>query len=166
MARKEPYKQSDGRTLVRFWFTSLRSGASHLGCKAALNASNVKDNSLQKELYKALRNGHEDIVELLLSKGANVNQKASRTIGMYREVYSPLGIAIKKGNLPIVQILLKYSANPNIQCWSNDYPLAFALSFGHTEIAKLLLEHGANINQGAFLGQTPLHYFKAQWEPH
>ena len=125
---------------------------------------NAKDNSQQKELYKALSNGHANIVELLLSKGADVNKRASPMIGMNREIYSPLGIAIKKGNLPIVKILLMYSANPNIQCRSNDYPLEFALSFGHTEIAKLLLEHGADINQGTFLEQTPLHYFRGQLE--
>ena len=48
MAPKEPYKQSDGRTLVRYLCTSLRSGASHLGCEAALNAS--KGNSSTSEL--------------------------------------------------------------------------------------------------------------------
>ena len=39
MAPKEPNRQRNGRTLVRYKCTSLRSGASHLGCEAALYAS-------------------------------------------------------------------------------------------------------------------------------
>ena len=39
IAPKEPNRRSNGRTLVRYWCSSLRSGALHLGCEAALNAS-------------------------------------------------------------------------------------------------------------------------------
>ena len=113
---------------------------------------NVEDDFQQTALHKALWNGHATIVELLLSKGADICEKAPKKIGIYCDIYSPLGIAIKKGSLSMVRILLKYGADPNIQCWSKHYPLERASVSGKVEIVKRLLEHGANVNAANDIG--------------
>jgi len=54
-------------------------------------------------LYWAAKGGHLPIVELLISKGANVNSRTKRG-------KTPLRAAIKKGHRIVAELLLRHGA--------------------------------------------------------
>ena len=134
-------------------------------------------------LRLAILRGHADIVEFLLSKGANPNERYVTGIG-------PLHEAAKKGNANSVKVLVKYGADVNSKKGGFSHPpLCFATSrevtealiatgadiglrdkslsgatplhsiahSGQTEAAEVLMAHGANIDAKDSLGRTPLH---------
>ncbi|MGL5725366.1 ankyrin repeat domain-containing protein [Cetobacterium sp.] len=59
-------------------------------------------------------------------------------------------------NEEIIELLLKYGANPNIKADDGSTPLIVASANGNLETAKLLLEYGANPNIKADDGTTAL----------
>ena len=89
-------------------------------------------------MYKALRNGHEGIVELLLSKGANVNQKAYRTIGIH--------FAAESGYLDILQLLIKNGANVNFLDEDRQTPFHGAAIRNRVDSVKTFFELGTNLD--------------------
>ena len=92
---------------------------------------------------------NEDIVRLLLKAKANTNVLSSNGV-------TPLSIAVSKGNVKIVEVLLAVGAdveleNDVIRGWR---PIFFAAINGHLSILKLLLKHGASLKGDKF-GITP-----------
>lgn len=104
------------------------------------------------------------LVEILLSKGANVNLKSNFYYGQ-----TPLIIASKYGTYDLVNLLLNYGADPNLLGKDNVSPLHSAsdkpLTTPHykrrTEdsglITELLIQKGANIEHKNNKHETPLH---------
>lgn len=100
-----------------------------------------------------------DIINLLIKKGANVNQEIHAGL-------TPLIIAIlatKDQNqdyeilFEIIKLLLQKGANPNVILPNNKTALLLAIEENLNEnFIKLLLEHGANPNIGKLDGQTGL----------
>lgn len=83
--------------------------------------------------------GHEDIVKLLLTNGADVN-------GGGEDASIPLWIAAFRGNLNTARTLLENGANSNALENSSSSALAVASTEGHGEMVSVLLEHGADAN--------------------
>ncbi|CAL5409329.1 unnamed protein product [Camellia sinensis] len=101
-------------------------------------------------LQFAASSGNVEIVEILLSSGADVNLKnnGGRTALHY---------AASKGWLKIAEILLSHGANINLKdkaCWM--HPLHRAASTGNSELCELLIEEGAEVDAIDKAGQTPL----------
>ncbi len=69
---------------------------------------------------------------------------------------TPLLIAAKKGNLPIVSVLLREGANANAITSADEAPFLSAAQSGNSVIVNFLLEHGANVNLKVKSGLTPL----------
>ncbi|MBA2650523.1 MAG: ankyrin repeat domain-containing protein [Legionella sp.] len=91
-------------------------------------------------LFYAANFGRRDLVNLLISKGASLNQLTNK-------LDSPLLIAVQKGHLDVVQELLN---NENIDV--NQAPggislLCRASEKGHVGIVNLLISKGVNPNQ-------------------
>jgi ankyrin repeat protein len=134
-------------------------------------------------LRLAILRCHADIVEFLLSNGANPNERYITGVG-------PLHEAAKKGHPDSVKVLVKYGADVNgIKGGFTHPPLCFATSrevtealiaagadmsirdkslsgatplhtiagSGLIEAAEVLLTHGADIDAKDSLGRTPLH---------
>ncbi|KAF8343241.1 ankyrin repeat-containing domain protein [Amanita rubescens] len=125
-------------------------------------------------LHVASEYASEDIVRLLLEKGANVNiiggyrwgtalqtgsfhgKKDSVQLllewGAYVNMLagsSALIAASSGGHKPIVELLLKWGADVNLHCGlgdANDSALMIASFKGHKPIVELLLEWGADVN--------------------
>jgi len=104
-------------------------------------------------LYYASEYGNFSVCELLISKGANVNQT---TTGHGYDL-APLHIASERGYIEICKLLIEKGANVNQttnRCLKT--PLHFASGNGFIEICKFLIEKGAKVNQATNNGETPL----------
>jgi ankyrin repeat protein len=107
--------------------------------KSTVTNIDVKDNSGINALMYACKNGHLEVIKLLLFKGANINDKDK-----YNEKNS-LMYASQYDRLEVVKLLLSKGAS--IGNGSNKKTaLMYASQFGKIEIVKLLLAKGADIN--------------------
>jgi len=96
------------------------------------------------------RKYRKEIIELLITKGADVNAKTP-------EVLTPLHCAASHGQAEVAELLLAKGADVNAINSQGASPLHTASHYGKTEVAELLLRHGADINSKAKKGWTPLH---------
>jgi len=98
--------------------------------------------SYMTALHRAAMEGHKPAVELLLAKGAPVNERDL-------DLYTPLTYAVRNNHKEVVELLINNGADVNAKnitfLFSNrgQTPLAIALSQSNTEIVKLLLDKGA-----------------------
>jgi uncharacterized protein len=102
-------------------------------------------------LHVASRNGHTEIVEMLLEKGADVNAKTNEGI-------TALIRASEKGHTETVARLLEKGADVNAKDSDGWTALMWASRNGHAETVTILLEEGADVNakDNYFLGSTAL----------
>ena len=99
---------------------------------------NKKDNSGYTALHYAARAGHNDILKILLSHGANPNSvtTAGCTTPLHRAAYM--------GNLETVEILLKNQANVNISDSDGKTALHKCAEKGQYNCAKLILDYSGD----------------------
>ncbi len=95
--------------------------------------------------------GNEKIALLLISRGADVNEKAADGI-------TPLHLAACCGEIEVIKLLLTKGADVNARTTNGATPLFGAAGSGQLEAIKLLLANGANINEATDDGCTPLHW--------
>jgi len=140
----------------------------------------AKGSSRSPALHLAIKYGHGEIVELLLSKGAKPNE---RDINGQRSLH----VVAENGRANMVKLLVQYGAGINDKnefrlpplCYASNAQVAEALiangadvnwpderratplhsiaRSGITEVAQVLLAHGADINAKDNSGWTPLH---------
>lgn len=92
-------------------------------------------------------------IESLLIRGANPNTfNVSKT--------TPLSYAILQKNIELVQLLLKYGADPNFTASGEvtPPPLIGSIYYGNIEITLLLIANGSDINIRDRFGRTALIY--------
>ena len=75
----------------------------------------------------------------MLQNGASVN---ARTMG----AITPLFIAVSRGHLGLITLLLKHGADPNVASIGGCSPLIVAAWNGHKEIIHALITSGANVD--------------------
>ncbi len=99
-------------------------------------------------LALAARNGHLDVVKLLLDKGAKVEPNAGR---------SPLWCAAAGGHKAVAELLLAKGAQAKAPADAADTPLHAAAGNGHFVMAELLCTAGADPSADLEKsGRTPL----------
>lgn len=106
--------------------------------------------SLDEMLSLACRQGKQDIVELLLESGANVNHrnKAGNT---------PLLEACSQGHVSIARLLLDRRADIDAPTETTyDSALTWACTLGNSEVVELLLERNAAVEHRTKDGCTAL----------
>src|SRR5579864_5273170 len=81
-----------------------------------------------------------ETAQVLLQAGANV--KATTRIG----ALTPLIMASKNGDAPMIAALIKAGAEVNTATTDGMTPLMAVAVSGNVEAAKVLLDHGANVN--------------------
>ncbi len=98
--------------------------------------------------------GNKEVVEFLISRGADVNA-ISRNTTFARGV-PILQSGVASGNAEVVRVLLDHGANPNVLNEQEGTPLFAAAFEGNAEMVRLLLDHGADTNLKSKSGETPL----------
>ncbi|RWS28132.1 ankyrin repeat domain-containing protein 17-like protein [Leptotrombidium deliense] len=143
------------------------------------------DSNHDTALTLACAGGHEELVQLLLNRGANMEHRDKKgftplmlaaTAGhanvceillsnnsdieaqSERTKDTALSLACSSGRYEVVELLLSRGANKEHRNVSDYTPLSLAASGGYVNIIKLLLSHGAEINSrtGSKLGISPL----------
>lgn len=135
-------------------------------------------------LHYAASYGYLEIAELLLTKNADVNAKASKgdTPLHYAASYghkdieelllsnkanvnigdgigrTPLYDAAAGGRIEEVKILLAAKADVDARTLHGHTPLSTAAARGREDVVRLLIENGANVNAADLDGCTPLHW--------
>lgn len=94
----------------------------------------INGNSL---LINACNDGKEDIVECLLSCGANIHFKD-------RQGNAPLTWAAMRGNIECLEVLISHGADLNMINNDGLNALMIASNYGEIESVRTLLERGAD----------------------
>ncbi|MBA3954124.1 ankyrin repeat domain-containing protein [Candidatus Dependentiae bacterium] len=147
-------------------FDAVKSGNCPL-VQELLTTQELSDNGMQVDirnkknhtlLYVAAKNGHVDLVQLLLAKSAHIDGGEGTKVYDECDIYeydylTPLHAAARKGHLAIVTLLLNAGANVNalIGIQNNDpsqddtgwTALHEAAQNGHLDVIRLLLVKGA-----------------------
>jgi hypothetical protein len=108
-------------------------------------------------LHAAVEAGHKEIVEFLISRGADVNAKQSGPVGL-----APLHIAAFKDYRDLAELLLAAGALVNIRENSGKTALHGAAWHGCKEMAQVFIAKGAEINTKDDMNKTALDYALAQ----
>ena len=102
--------------------------------------------------YKACKEGHANVVQLLASKGANVN--IANNQGWY-----PINVAAENGHMKVLQVLAAHGANfGNVNCigTNGETVLYKAVTKGHADVVKFLASKGADVNIADSKGVYPI----------
>jgi len=100
-------------------------------------------------LFMAAKSGHAGTVQLLLSRGATVDQTKDGNV-------SPLLIAVWQGHVETIKVLLAAEASVDLPEGHGATPLFIACQKGLLEIVKLLIAAGASVDLPKATGATPL----------
>ena len=102
-------------------------------------------------LMEAIYKGNEQIVEALISNGAEINFQ-------YYNGYFPIHKAVKRNQKEIAEILLKNGADVDAKCSMRTppTPISYAIQEANIEIVDILLQYGAKIDQPDKYGNTPI----------
>ncbi|KAK5637085.1 hypothetical protein RRF57_012797 [Xylaria bambusicola] len=106
-------------------------------------------------LLWAARDGHLDIVQILLDRGANIDMDDN-------EGYSPLSWAAENGHVEVTKLLLDKGADMESVAHNGTTALSLAAAYGNAEVVKLLIERGTNLEyMGTASRRTPLSWAAA-----
>ena len=97
----------------------------------------AQTNNGSTALFFAIKFKNNDVVDLLLKHGANIQHRNKFDM-------NPLALAIKTNNLYAVQQLVKHGANIHAVCASSRTPVKFAQVNQRKEIEKYLISIGAS----------------------
>jgi RNA polymerase sigma factor (sigma-70 family) len=98
-------------------------------------------------LLFATNYGLHELAEVLLARGANANVRLRGE--------TPLGRATLMHDLEMVDTLLRYAADPNLECLNGITPLHRAAMRGHAAIVRRLLESDADPDARDRFGRAP-----------
>lgn len=115
---------------------------------------NARDITHATPLHYASCRGRLEVARVLLDHGAKANDQGA--------TQTPLHLLLESNNnshdvLILVELLLKFGADANLQDGNDQTPLHIALRKKWLEVARKLLEHGANPNAKDDQGQITLH---------
>jgi len=133
-----------------FGIAEVVAGLIEMGCYDI----NGQDFAGYTPLTWAARNGHEEVVKLLLGREEVDPDKPDF------EGQSPLSLAAWDGRERVVEILLgREEVDPDKPCAHGMTPLFFAIWFGHDGVVKILLgREEVDPNKPNNDGRTPLSY--------
>nr|XP_027230716.1 ankyrin-1-like isoform X2 [Penaeus vannamei] len=106
----------------------------------------------RKPIHLALDSGSLAIIELLCTKGADINVPDPTNEGR-----TPLHMAIRKNSPDIMKLLLAHQARPNVRDSAGETPLHIAIHMNAITSVDLLLKYKANVHLKDASHNFPLH---------
>lgn len=121
-----------------------------LAVSFGINTSYAVQNAriTNKTLHQAAGAGDLASVKLLISNGANVNEKV--------DGITPLHIAAERGQKDVVELLIQKGADVNAKGNQNWTPLHLAATSGKQDVVELLISKGVDVNAKDMDGRTPM----------
>ncbi len=116
---------------------------------------NAKRGDGSTPLQGASEGGHEEIVELLITAGADLHATTVSMLG--GGGWIPLHSAARQGHRGIVELLIEMGTDVNTRDSVGKSTLHDATLEGHKEIVELLINKGADLNAESGYYGTPLH---------
>ncbi|RFU48217.1 ankyrin repeat domain-containing protein [Paraburkholderia sp. DHOC27] len=110
----------------------------------------IEDKAGENAMMLAALNGDVPMVQLLISKDAEVNKKG----------WAPLHYAAANGHDDVVKLLLDHSAYVDAGSPNGTTPLMMAARGNHVSTVKLLLDNGADLNVKNQIGLNALDFAK------
>ncbi|KAJ3564760.1 hypothetical protein NP233_g8076 [Leucocoprinus birnbaumii] len=110
----------------------------------------VADSHGEQLIHLAASNGHDNVIRILLDKGANIEapNKNSKT---------PIHLAALNGHAGVVNLLLDAGAKINARDSNGQTPIHLAAANGQDEMVKNLACWGADVNAQDDRNRTPVH---------
>ncbi|XP_065164200.1 putative ankyrin repeat protein RF_0381 [Atheta coriaria] len=105
----------------------------------------------QTVLHYAVRFGSKEMVDFLLMTFTEINVNQSDSSWNI-----PLHISCIRGDIDLVQLLIKKGANINAANTNRETPLHYAAQHGHLHVVQLLIDKGANLNNFDMEDRSPL----------
>ena len=105
-------------------------------------------------IHTAARRGMIEATQALIEEGIKYND--SPVDARDKEQMTALHYASKIGNMAMVELLISYSAQVNLQSVTGWTPLAIACDKGHLDVCRRLIKANAKVDQDAQHGVTPL----------
>lgn len=121
------------------------------GTPESQNLNQIVDKNGLGLLYRACAIGNAEVVQALLDRGANPNQK----FGKQDAIQLPLTIACYYGHLKVVEALIKNGAEVNAQDQNQISALHIACAHNKDDIVKKLLDSGASVTSKDSSDRTP-----------
>ena len=113
------------------------------------DVDSLDDSYLKTALHRAAISGHKDVLELLLTEGAETS--AIDTFSA-----TPLYYAAENGHKEMIELLIALGSDVNDKGRDGKVPLHCAAEKGHKEIVELLIAHGADVSAKDMQGRTPI----------
>ena len=110
-----------------------------------------KDNDGCTALMIASENGHVGAMELLISKGSDINTKADHGCGL-----TALMLASENGHINAIELLISKGSDINIMSNCGLTALMFASKNGHVNAMELLIFKGSDVHSKDNGGRTAL----------
>ncbi len=137
--------------------------AVYLGEQAIVKAALAKDAGLASQrdeddtpfLHHAARSLHLAMVQLLLARGASVDERDGNSQTALH-VVADMRRAPQKEAAAMARLLLKKGADPDARNWSEVTPLHQAVRARNLSVVRVLLDAGADPNARDRRGSTPL----------
>uniref|UniRef100_A0A8D8YWX2 Ankyrin-1 n=1 Tax=Cacopsylla melanoneura TaxID=428564 RepID=A0A8D8YWX2_9HEMI len=149
-------KDSKGRTPLYIGVERGKMTIIEILMKQGANV-NISDLHGKMPLHVAAEKGNEKIIECLLKNGALVDPKVTSNS---QEGLTPLFLAVIKGSLRSVILLLNSGSNVNVSDKNGKMPIHVAAEKGYVEILECLLKHGSTVDpkiiSDSQIGLTPL----------
>ena len=107
----------------------------------------------QRPLHVAVALGKTNLVDLLITHGADPNLLGSSFVG---GPWTTLEIAVWRGQTNLVAQLIKHGAQVNYPAYSTVTPLHRAVKYNHAGVVRVLLEAGADPEAVDCVGNTSI----------
>ncbi|VDP18283.1 unnamed protein product [Onchocerca flexuosa] len=135
-------KSSTDRNALKRWL--------HISGSQPFNVDMQTESNHDTALTLAATGGHDSLVELLITRGADIEHKDKKG-------FTPIILAATGGHANVVELLLNHGANIEAQSdRTKDTALSLACSGGRKEVVELLLKRGANKEHRNVSDYTPL----------